>query len=465
LKQFGFDAGPVSESTRSVLQKKLAKLRRSSISSDQPSNKDRNTSRSSSRQHRMTMDSTINSGAGDSFVEPLDTTQTSQRSSSLRRNTSNSSLNRSLPKPSPVTTIANNSDSELDVSTQPQNQVYKRNPTPLHQLPVSTSYGFSQTREIPKRAPTPSYQLPVSTSYGFAQTREIPKQASIPPRQLSVSNSYGFAQTRDTSLDRPNFSRQIHSEKANQSLDKPRILPQLERQNLAMRRTTLAATHPSNLLPQRQEANEISNRSEAAKYSSRFAYDQHEPARGKYGTPGGRLSPTRNSPESSSNIPKWLAMIFGSFTLVLALAYFSTAHPETIDRTNRFVLDIAATVFDHAVFPGLFLAIAVGVIFLIYTIYKKYKNADEELKRSTMELVDKIAGRVQFANENGIAEQHLRDTFMPPTRRTEKDMELWNKAVSFINKLDSRMRSERRVISGVECDVWIWATSHDASLG
>jgi len=433
----------------------------------------------------------------------LDTTKTSQRSSSLRRNTSNASLNRSLPKPSPVITIADNSDSELDVSIKPQNQVPKRALTPPRRtlpvptsfglaptrdtsnrtlipprrtLPVPPSHGFVQTRDIPKRTPTPPRQLPIPTSYGFVQTRDIPKRAPTPPRQaLPVPTSYGFAQNRDTSLDRPNFSRQSHSEAANESVDNPRTLPQFELQNLTMRRPTLVATRPSNLLPHRQEANDSSNEvikrsgTQPVKYSrpSRFAYVQRESEPGKYGTPGGRLSPTRNiteTPEVPSDIPKWLVMIFGSFTIVLALAYFFTAHSETVARTNRFFMHTAATVFDHAVLPIVFLAIAAGVTFLVNTAYKKYKNAGEELKRSTIELVDKIAGRVQVADENGIAEQHLRDIFMPPTRRTEKDMERWNKAVSFINKMDSRMRSERRVISGVECDVWIWATSHNTSL-
>jgi len=226
-------------------------------------------------------------------------------------------------------------------------------------------------------------------------------------------------------------------------------------------------------LPQRQEANdspnEVIKRSKASKYylPSRFAYVQRESERGKHGTPGGRFSPTRNiqeTPEISNDIPKWLVMIFGSFTLVLAIAYFFTAHPETVARTNRFVVDNAVLVFDHAVLPIVFLAIAGGITFSIYTVQKKYKDAGEEHERNVMELVDKIADRVQFADENGVAEQHLRDTFMPPTRRTEKDMELWNKAVSFINKMDSRMRSERRVISGVECDVWIWETPHYNSL-
>lgn len=71
-------------------------------------------------------------------------------------------------------------------------------------------------------------------------------------------------------------------------------------------------------------------------------YVRHESERGKFGTPGGRLSPTfrpRVEPSKQSNdLPKLLVMIFGSFTVVLALSYVFTANSRTVSRTNKLIV-------------------------------------------------------------------------------------------------------------------------------
>jgi hypothetical protein len=71
-------------------------------------------------------------------------------------------------------------------------------------------------------------------------------------------------------------------------------------------------------------------------------YVRHESERGKYGTPNGRLSPVfrprADSSAQKSDLSKLLVMIFGSFTIVLALAYVLTAHSRTVARTNRLII-------------------------------------------------------------------------------------------------------------------------------
>jgi len=160
-------------------------------------------------------------------------------------------------------------------------------------------------------------------------------------------------------------------------------------------------------------------------------------------------------------------MVFGSFTVVLALAYVFTAHSRTVSRTNKLIAnsisDTASFFYNYAIFPVFMFTLFVGASFVAFYFYKKRKVARETFQRCTMELVDKIADRVRDAGNEGLAEQHLRDAILPPTRRTVSDLELWNGAVSFINNMDSRMRSESRLINGVECNVWIWVNAHDAS--
>jgi hypothetical protein len=104
-------------------------------------------------------------------------------------------------------------------------------------------------------------------------------------------------------------------------------------------------------------------------------------------------------------------MVFGSFTLVLALAYTFTAHPKTISRAGKVVssklnlnvilvmlpdsiADTAAFLYNYAIFPAVMLILVVGVAFVVFFVYKKRKIAQESLERRTMELVDKIAGKI-----------------------------------------------------------------------
>lgn len=43
-------------------------------------------------------------------------------------------------------------------------------------------------------------------------------------------------------------------------------------------------------------------------------------------------------------------------------------------------------------------------------------------------------------------------------RRTSEDYKLWRQAADFINTEDSRVRTEIRLIDGIESNVWIWST-------
>lgn len=80
-----------------------------------------------------------------------------------------------------------------------------------------------------------------------------------------------------------------------------------------------------------------------------------------------------------------------------------------------------------------------------------------------MLLVDQIADSVRAAGAQGTAENHIRDKVYPPTRRTQKQWDLWKAAAQFINTTDSRIRSESQLVNGEECNVWIWVTADSES--
>ncbi|KAI6193213.1 Inner nuclear membrane protein Man1 [Aphelenchoides besseyi] len=197
------------------------------------------------------------------------------------------------------------------------------------------------------------------------------------------------------------------------------------------------------------------------------------------GTPRASVPTSSRSPRSRAaemykrardgDVAKIFMFCFLSFTLVLLITYLSTAHPKTVERGRRIfvgaIYDTATFFYNYAVFPVFVLLIIAMMCFVPFYFYKIRRIRREKFERQTMELVDRIADRVRDSGSMGIAEQHIRDALIPPTRRTENDWTLWNSAVDFINNLDSRMLSENRVINGVECNVWVWANAHDLSQG
>ncbi|KAI6223981.1 Inner nuclear membrane protein Man1 [Aphelenchoides besseyi] len=194
----------------------------------------------------------------------------------------------------------------------------------------------------------------------------------------------------------------------------------------------------------------------------------------KESTPTSVRSPRSRAVEAckrarDGDVAKIFMFCFLSFTLVLLIAYLSTAHPKTVERGRRIfvgaIYDTATFFYNYAVFPVFVLLIVAVMCFVPFYFYKTRRIRREKFERQTMELVDRIADRVRDSGSMGIAEQHIRDALIPPTRRTENDWTLWNSAVDFINNVDSRMLAENRVIGGVECNVWVWANAHDLSQG
>ncbi|KAI1732854.1 LEM domain-containing protein [Ditylenchus destructor] len=156
----------------------------------------------------------------------------------------------------------------------------------------------------------------------------------------------------------------------------------------------------------------------------------------------------------------WILSILGAFLAVLFATYLWTASPNTITHTFTFIKGAVGDTFNffyrYAVLPVLALTIIVCGCFAVLQFYKRRESMKEERKQQRNELIDKITDLIRDANEEGIAEPHVRDLLMPPTKRTADDWKLWNQAAEFINNEDSRVRTEVRLINGIECNVWVW---------
>ncbi|CAD5226344.1 unnamed protein product [Bursaphelenchus xylophilus] len=190
--------------------------------------------------------------------------------------------------------------------------------------------------------------------------------------------------------------------------------------------------------------------------SNKKQYVNYPSERGLYGTPGGRYSPISSrtqirepSPSRTSDIPKYILIFFLSFTLLLFIAYISTAHSHTVEKGKAVVVgtvtDVFSLIYNYAVVPAICTVLFVGLGTVLFYFYRSNKANKEKFENAAMNLVDQIADRVRSAGIDGVAETHLRDQIYPPTRRSEEESRLW--------------RSESQLINGVECNVWIWVVA------
>ncbi|KAI6170871.1 Inner nuclear membrane protein Man1 [Aphelenchoides bicaudatus] len=439
LNALGFNSGPVSTSTRSVMEKKLIKLRGNSSTASirspaTPKSQPKRTGRSPGRPRRV--------------LETPPSVDDAHSGFNLSNATSFTPPPRESPKKSPSPRRSNSRTSTASTSSRKSNS--RGIPSPV----VITAAEQSDNEQ----------QLDITPAQ-----KSTFKRTPTPPRPTLSAN-------RDFTINRrPNTRRQHQfdvTDEYDESVESSRILTPSERRNMS-------SGGRSRRQPGDESPIDKLKRYGSSAYNyiqdkaSNFPYVRHSSDRGKYGTPGGRISPAfrvrQPSPSASSEIPKWLLIIFGSFTVVLLLAYVFTAHQKTVARTQRListsVADTANFIYNYAIFPTLMLALFVAAAFITFFAYKKRKVIREAQERRTMELVDRIADRVRSAGDSGIAEQHLRDNLLPPTRRTAQDLELWLAAVQFINNMDSRIRSESRLIKGVECNVWIWVNAASDAIG
>uniref|UniRef100_A0AAF5PIE2 LEM domain-containing protein n=1 Tax=Wuchereria bancrofti TaxID=6293 RepID=A0AAF5PIE2_WUCBA len=156
-----------------------------------------------------------------------------------------------------------------------------------------------------------------------------------------------------------------------------------------------------------------------------------------------------------------LVSLFG----FLLIAYLATANSGVLIHSGRIAYvaakDTVFFLYTYAILPLLTLVIICGIMIGIYMLrlYQTKKKAED--KQRIFDLIEKITDIIRDANEQGqayIAEPHVRDMLLPPSKRMNNSPEWrrWQEAVRFINLNESRVSTEARIINGVECSVWRW---------
>uniref|UniRef100_A0A914LF30 LEM domain-containing protein n=1 Tax=Meloidogyne incognita TaxID=6306 RepID=A0A914LF30_MELIC len=157
-----------------------------------------------------------------------------------------------------------------------------------------------------------------------------------------------------------------------------------------------------------------------------------------------------------SDHSRWIVLAAIVVFVTIFSTYIYKVHTETLHSTFVSVKDFFVFAFGYAFFPIMYLCGAVLLFLFFYKVFYWRKNREIQHKEAIIRLVERITDLIYDSGYAGIAEPHVRDMLMPPTKRTNEDYALWLEAARFINNEDSRVRTEIRLINGTECNVWIW---------
>lgn len=94
-----------------------------------------------------------------------------------------------------------------------------------------------------------------------------------------------------------------------------------------------------------------------------------------------------------------------------------------------------------------------------YVAYRKRKS--DEIYSMVEQIIDVISQETEDSGEPYISVDHVRDTLIPPQNR-EKMASVWDAAVKFIQRNESRVRMEVQSVDGEDCRVWRWCSAHSS---
>ncbi|KAL6255390.1 hypothetical protein P5V15_013727 [Pogonomyrmex californicus] len=119
------------------------------------------------------------------------------------------------------------------------------------------------------------------------------------------------------------------------------------------------------------------------------------------------------------------------------------------------------TIFSSLLIVAIVLLTGIG-IYKSYLWYLRYKKCTE---REVFKLVSEIINIVETHHQNAstqpgvqesfLAINHVRDNLIPPKDR-KRMVNLWEKAVKFLDENESRIRREVQQVAGEEFHVWRW---------
>lgn len=107
-------------------------------------------------------------------------------------------------------------------------------------------------------------------------------------------------------------------------------------------------------------------------------------------------------------------------------------------------------------------AVFLAVAWPLFKLWQRYKERKEAEKKEMFSLVEKVLTMLQEEQQNREGQTptykaiyHIRDQIIAPVDRETKRA-LWEKAVEYIRKHESRVREEVQLIRGEEFRVWQW---------
>jgi len=122
------------------------------------------------------------------------------------------------------------------------------------------------------------------------------------------------------------------------------------------------------------------------------------------------------------DVSGWILLLLSLFVVGLIGAYVYSANPQAVQKTAIAVRSSIQSTFSflykYAILPTISLAILLVLSTLGFQIYRRYSDSQLEQKRKVMALVERITDTIRDARDEGIAEPHVRDLLMPPTRRS-----------------------------------------------
>ncbi|KAH7729302.1 LEM domain containing protein [Aphelenchoides avenae] len=442
LQNYGFDPGPVTATTRQIYEKKLEKLRKEGGGQHK---------KSASPARRKPSPAKVSPVKPATPTTPKSARKQPSRKSFASDEGSENELELELPvTPPPAKPPVPGRRQVSFGSTERRITVFRS--VLEEKKPVATSDRSPTRKTTAKRTPTPPRPVGTTKRTPLRDAGQSSTQRKV-YREEPTNTRYMESFDDDTYDDSMESSRILPKNRRFEPTDSSQnFSPAVKIKNIARRSLDFVSRSIG------------SNASADTNYktSPPSLYERHTSkysgeklfSGSRYSTAGGE------PPQRSFDVSFWIMIAIGAFVCALAGAYFYTANPTTIEKTRHAVAgalrETFGFIYTYAILPTIVVSLVVAAAVVGYLLHKRHRTMKEEAQRKLMELVDQITDIIRDADTDGIAEPHVRDMIMPPTRRTPEDWSRWSEAAEFINAVDSRVRTEIRQINGVECNVWIW---------
>ena len=167
--------------------------------------------------------------------------------------------------------------------------------------------------------------------------------------------------------------------------------------------------------------------------------------------------------------PHWKIAVLSSNIITLEPrdimpdAELDNAHVVSTNPMKPFKCRLMKGVHGAAT-QALLLSVLAFLLVLLFIAVRFYVRHQDREQQQVFKMVDKILSHVSGVHQSSLKGDvpspavpisHVRDVLLPPADRRSKS-HVWESAVSWINRRESRIRTETRRISGEDFVVWRW---------